>query len=216
MIGRGKLLWGGLVIASCLGGCTSFFEGDAPLPLYTLKSPSIVVRPVVTSSLAVELPVSDMSLDTSRIAVTPALYRRDYLAEGEWSDRLPQVVQDLLVDAFSQRWGGQYVTRSGVGLQVKHLLQTELQDFSVYNLGCSPYIQIKMLFKIVDFQQRRVLSAHSFCERVPVRGDSSLCTIVEAFNRGMQILLEKAILWREEENPHRKSLAISHDKRRKR
>ncbi len=193
-----KRLW--VLSLACLTGCAYLLEGEAPRALYTLKSdPVVAAQSRTLPALTVDLPFSDLSLDTPRIAVTPSLYQRDYLAEGEWSDRLPKAVQDVLIDSFSQRWGGERVNRS---LQTDQLLQTDIQDFSVYGLGSSaPYVQIKLLFKVVDFPNRRVIASHLFCEKVPVV-PCNFYGIVVAFNKGMNCLVGKAVVWREKVISH--------------
>ena len=205
----------GLISSYLLVGCSTFLEGEEPLPLYTVKSNPVKATSLKMPPLAVDLPLGDISLDTQRIAVTPSPYQRDYVAGGEWSDRLPQVVQDVLVDGFTQRWGGTWVSRHGTGLQTERLLQVEIQDFSVYYLGtASPYVQIKMVFKLVDFPNRRVIAAQTFCENVPMT-TYTLYGIVEAFNKGMNTLLGKTIIWMEGANKHLVRSPQIHAKKRK-
>lgn len=191
------------ILALCLlTGCASLFEGDEPLPLYTLKPCPGVSRGVMATPLRVDLPLSDLSLDTQRIAVTPSPYQRDYIAGGQWPDRLSQVMQDVFIETFTQRWGGEKVHRNGAGLAAERLLQTEIQDFSVYHLGSSgPSIHIKILFKLIDFRARRVMASEVFSEKVPLSSET-LYGIVEAFNKGTNALLIKAMRWIEMETLH--------------
>ena len=66
------------------------------MPLYTLKSQLIESSPRFSDSVAVDVPLSEASLNTDRIAITPSHYQREYLADGVWPDSLPKVVQEVL------------------------------------------------------------------------------------------------------------------------
>lgn len=50
--------------------------------------------------LAIATPAAPLSLDTSRIALTRGATRFDYYAESVWTDRLPALLQSLLVRTF--------------------------------------------------------------------------------------------------------------------
>jgi cholesterol transport system auxiliary component len=186
-----------LVVTSLLSGCALLDPEQAP-PLYTLKSEVLESRPVLAASLAIDMPQSEASLNTPRIAVTPSPYQRDYLAEGQWPDKLPKIFQEVLLDTFNQRWGGAYVSRVSTGLQTKYILFSEIQDFSVYHLERDhPEVHVKVAFKLADLRARRVFAGHTFSIITPI----SLFTmkgIVEAFNKGLQCLLTEATPWMEE------------------
>jgi cholesterol transport system auxiliary component len=186
-----------IVFAGLLSGCSLFSETE-PRPLYTLKANPCESIHEFSTSLAVDLPLSEASLNTARIALTPSPYQRDYAADGEWPDRLPKVLQEVFLDTFNQRWGGINVNRAGAGLQEKYLLQSEVLDFSVYYLAENhPEIHLKITFKLIDFPSRTILASHTFCEVMPV-SCLTMQGIVEAFNRSLQSLLEKTIPWIED------------------
>jgi cholesterol transport system auxiliary component len=185
------------IYMSLLTGC-SFFEGQEPLPLYTLKSTTSESTHHFDLPIAIDLPSSEESLNTQRIAVTPSPYQRDYLADGQWPDRLPKIVQGALIENLSQRWGGAHLSRVSDGLLATYMVQLEIQDFSVHPLAkeCAE-VHMKVLFKIVNFNARRVLAAHTFSQKIQV-SPFTMMRVVEAFNKGFQALLEQASSWMEE------------------
>lgn len=186
-----------ILLGGFLAGCSFFPEGEPPLPLYTLKSEPLKQTQALKASLAIDDPISEISLNTQRIAITPSLYQRDYLADGQWPDRLPKVFEEILVESLSERWGGTHVSRNGAGLQTTYVLFSEIQDFSLYQLEAGNLeVRLKIMFKIIDFQNRKALAAHTFFEQVPV-SCLSMNTIVSAFNQGLHTLLKKAIPWME-------------------
>jgi cholesterol transport system auxiliary component len=185
-----------LLLTGLLAGC-SILGGSEPLPLYTLKSQCVEHSPVFLDVLAVDVPLSEASLNTDRISVTPSPYRRDYLADGQWPDRLPKVLQEVFIESFSQRWGGAHVTRLSSGLQAQYILQSDIIDFSVENLEADkPKIHIKILMKLVDLQQRTILSSQLFEESICLES-SSLQNIVGGFNSALHTSIDKSIAWLE-------------------
>ncbi len=199
-----------LTLTCFLTGC-SILGGD-PLPLYTLKSQTIEPTPVLNDTIAIDVPLSEASLNTDRIAVTLPPYQRDYLADGQWPDRLPKVVQEVLIDSLSQRWGGAHITRLSAGLQSKYILQTEIQDFSVMNLGTEkPMVHLKIMMKLVDLTGRKVLTAQTFEETMCLRS-ATVTGIVEGFNCSLHALIEKSIPWMESEFLKERSLNSRNDK----
>lgn len=185
-----------LITASVLSGC-SFFAQDEPLPLYTLKSAVVEPYGIVVDPIGIDLPVSEASLDTQRIALTPSLYERDYLADGQWPDRLPKVVQEVLLESLSARWGSASVSRMGSAIQVKYMLQTEIQDFSVYNLNTGqPEVHLKVAFKIVNLRSRSVVGGEIFSTTEPACSNT-MGGIVAALNKGLHCLLSEAMPWME-------------------
>lgn len=183
--------------------CTSFLVGcsilvqDEPLPLYTLKSGDVKSTHVLSTSLAIDMPLSEASLDTQRIALTPSPYERDYIADGQWPDRLPKIIQEVLLEGLSERWGEASVSRMSSGLQATSLLQTEVHDFSVYYLNTEhPEVHLKIAFKVVDLRARKVWMGKVFSVKEPICL-VSMKGIVEAFNKGLHKLLQQAMLWME-------------------
>ncbi len=186
-----------LVYICLLSGC-SLFGNDEPLPLYTLKSKPFEPSLALSVPLAIEVPLSEASLNTSRIALTPSPYQRNYLADGAWPDRLPKIFQEVLLEGLSQRWGETYVNRMSVGLKTKYVLQSEIQDFSAYDVDINaPKVYLKVSFKLIDFQGRQVLAAQTFCETIQACSPT-MQGIVSAFNQAVHGLLEKMVPWMED------------------
>src|SRR3990167_728318 len=187
-----------LIFASFLSVC-SLLNQDEPLPLYTLKGGMIELSRALSDPLGIDVPLGEASLDTQRIALTPSPYEREYLADGQWPERLPKVMQEVLQISLSERWGGEHVSRTGTGLQVKYILQTEIQDFSVHHLNTEhPEVYLKMAFKVVNLRARNVLGARVFFVKEPICS-SSMKSIVAAFNKGVHALLQQAMPWMEGE-----------------
>lgn len=189
------------IVASLLTGC-SILSREEPLPLYALESGAFEPTHDLSTSLAIDVPLSDASLNTARIALTPSPYRRDYLADGEWPERLPKVFQEVLLQGFAQKWGSVNVNRLSIGLETTYVLNTEIQDFSVHQLDTTtPEVRLKVTMKLVHLRERKVIAARTFSERTAITSPT-MEGIVLAFNQGTHCLLQKAGAWAEENLTH--------------
>ena len=85
-----------------------------------------------------------------------------------------------------------------MGLKTKYVLQSEIQDFSAYDLDKNtPTVYLKVSFKLIDFHERQVIAAKIFSETTPV-SSPTMQGIVGAFNQGVHCLLEKIVPWMED------------------
>ncbi len=185
-----------ILFSFALTSC-ALLETPDPLPLYTLQSGAFERTNLLTESIAIDTPLSEASLNTNRIALTPSSYQREYFADASWPDRLPNVFQEALLEGFSQRWGGVYINHLKTSLQTKYVLHTEIQDFSVHSVGTTQAeALLKVRFKLVNLRERKVIASQVFEEKIPLCA-VTMEGIITAFNEGTHILLENAISWME-------------------
>jgi cholesterol transport system auxiliary component len=188
------LLCSAFLLTSC-----ALLETPEPLPLYTLESGTFEPTNVLSTSLAVDVPLCEASIDTQRIALTPSPYQREYFADGSWPAHLSDVFYEALLDGLTQRWGGIHVNRLKAALETQHLLRTDIQDFAIYGMETGiPEAHLKVTFKVVDLRKRNVVAARTFDVKVPL-SCLSMQEIVRAFNEGTHVLLEKAMGWMEQD-----------------
>ena len=177
-----------------LSGCT-LFEPQEPLPLYSLESGTFQRTQDLSISIAIDEPLSEASLNTTRIALTPAPFRRDYLANGAWPNRLPLVFQRVLLQGLGQKWGEAHVNRFASGIESKYLISSELQDFSVHYCPDGEYqTYLQVTFKVIDLKERKVITAKTFTERSTIPS-FTLLSIVETFNQSTHSLINQAGEW---------------------
>lgn len=178
-------------------------QKEAP-PLYILKGAPCQPSAHVKSPLVIHRPTSEASLDTHRIAMTLLPYHREYIENAEWSDHLPTIVQEVLLESLGERWGGAIVQRTEANLEAEYGLLSEIQDFSVYPLrGGHSEVRLKMNFKLIDFSGRRVVAAKKVCEVIPLKV-FTVNAIVGAFNEALQTAVREVVAWVEAENLQKK------------
>jgi cholesterol transport system auxiliary component len=86
-------------------------------------------RAMPDSKLMVDLPTASQSLDTDRIALTQGRIRFDYYAGSVWTDRLPVLLQTLVVEAFEADGRITEVGRDVYSHTYGYLLRTEIRRF---------------------------------------------------------------------------------------
>lgn len=86
-------------VALPLIGCSLLPTPHQPR-IYRLNPTLNPAGPAIRGKLTIASPTAPLSLDTSRIAVTRGPTRFDYFADSVWTDRLPALLQTLLLEAF--------------------------------------------------------------------------------------------------------------------
>jgi cholesterol transport system auxiliary component len=127
---RRALLLGGAALA--LAGCSDLIgPSSAPVQLYALKpsggAPTTGAR--VSWHLSVGMPTATDYLDRSRIALIKPDTSIDYFADSQWTDHLPVLVQEALIEAFENSGRIDGVAAESDGFKADYVLQTDLRDF---------------------------------------------------------------------------------------
>lgn len=128
-IGRRSLL-GGISLLPLTAGC-SVLPSPQAAQIYRL-SPRLndPQRPAIPEiSVAIDLPFASQSLDTDRIALTRGGTHFDYYADSVWTDRVPVLVQTLMVEAFQADGRVMQVSRDPTLLTRGYVLRTEIRRF---------------------------------------------------------------------------------------
>jgi cholesterol transport system auxiliary component len=120
----------GFALLALLAGC-SLVSTPQAAQIYRL-SPQVedpLGRPIPHSELTISLPLASESLDTERIALTQGRTRFDYYADSVWTDRLPVLLQTLMVETFQGNGRIAEVGRDNGGLTQGYVLRTEIRQF---------------------------------------------------------------------------------------
>lgn len=121
-----------LVLAPLLAaGCSDLLSGGPPPTTYDLSAQAAVSSARKSRArLAVREPRAIQLLDSERIVFRPDAAQVTYLADAQWPDRLPKMVEARLIASFAAS-GERTVSRAGDALSVEFQLMTEVRDFSV-------------------------------------------------------------------------------------
>lgn len=142
------------VVALCAGCAGSLLtSGNEPPETYRLEGPApVAAGDTLPLALGVARPRAASSLDTDRIAVVRAGGGFDYFAGMRWADAAPQMLQSLLVRAFTA--DGRFATTVASPSRVPTdlLLDIELRRFeAVYATADGPpSVRVELQATLVD------------------------------------------------------------------
>lgn len=183
-----------LAIPGCSGGILAP-SGPAP-GLYTLSPPAQVSTPAtqVNWQLLIDMPSAPLDLNSSRIAIAPAPDRIDYYADVAWVDRVPPLLQALILESFDRSGRIAAVQRQGGGLRADYVLATELRDFEVDATQPNSAAHLRLTARLVRMRDRSIVASRTFEATGPAVG-SGIDTVVASFNGALGDILPQIVTW---------------------
>jgi cholesterol transport system auxiliary component len=190
-----------LAAASCivpLAGC-SVLPSPTAAQIYRI-SPSVDDPPngrTLHKRLVVDIPTASESLDTDRIALIRERTRFDYYANSLWTDRVPLLLQGLLLEAFENDGTIAEVARDANTLAPDYLLATEIREFEARYAGSGeqpPSVAVAWSLSLVKMPGRQMANRMLVTESAPA-SRNSIDSVVEAFDVAVGKGLERSVVW---------------------
>ena len=181
----------GLVL---LSGCGSVLGTKTPPDTYALTgTPEVEGRASQRRQILIAEPIALKALDSEQIVIKPTPSSIQYLADSQWSDRLPKIVQAKLIQAFenSGRVGG--VGRPGEGLAIDYQISTSIRSFEVRVQGGKTAV-VEISAKVINDRNGSVRDQQVFRSTSPVRGSSNEA-YVEALDRAFDNVTADLVRW---------------------
>ena len=177
-------------------GCAAIQQPEPP-QLYVLRPDlSLAMGTPVNWGLAVATPDATASLDTARIALSRSPTTMDYFADAAWTDRVPLLVQRMLIQAFDGTGRIISVDRDTAGLETDYLLETEIREFQArYDTPDSaPLVLVGIQAKLVRMPQREI-AAGTYANEQSQAAGNTIDGIVLAFNQAAGSAISKIVGW---------------------
>jgi len=193
---RRHVLGGIGATALALSGCAAL-RPQAPPQLYVLRPDfGALMGTPIRWRLAVAAPDAVASLDTPRIALTRSATTMDYFANAAWTDRVPLLLQRLLIQAFDVSGRIVSVDRDTAGLESDYVLETEIREFQARYASANgaPEITVAVQAKLVRMPNREIAGGVFMTEQATA-AENNLDAIVTAFNRASGAALSKIVGW---------------------
>jgi ABC-type uncharacterized transport system auxiliary subunit len=178
-------------------GCTgSLFKSKAPPSSAYLLSARLAAAtvPPLPFDLAVQRPRVRAGLESDRIAVLYPDRRLDHFADARWSGPLDQVVQDLLLQAFTTGAVLRNVSAESSAFPSGYWLEVMVEDFQAEypSSGGEPRIHVHMLARLGAGRDRRVLGSFE-ATALETAGENRLSAIVDAYERAADAALGEIV-----------------------
>ena len=156
-----------LLVALSVSACAS----SKKLDTFDLSSPS----PEVTSSrkqgrqILIAAPSALKALDGENVVVRSGPNSISFLKGAQWADRLPNIVQSRLVQAFEStgRLGG--VGRPGDGLAIDYQVISNIRTFNI-DASSGETAIVEIAVKILNDKNGTVRASRVFRSAAPVSG----------------------------------------------
>jgi cholesterol transport system auxiliary component len=190
LLGAGTLVF--------LAGCGGDLLGPGKASQLYLLNPTYgpVDGPTVSWALDVAQPSAADNLDTSRIALFNPPARMDYYANAQWPDRLSNLVQTAMVQAFEQSGKIAAVAPDEAGLRSDYMLQTEIRDFNaIYDVPDGvPRVKVRIMAKLVHTRARDIVQVQEFSQEQPA-GANTVDNVVIAASQALTPILKQIVEW---------------------
>lgn len=176
--------------AFALAGC-----GSPPRETFDLarSAPAgearVAARPLRTA-LAVSEPEAIMPVNSDRIVIRTGPQEVSNLAEAQWADQLPRLVQSRLIEGFDVGASTGSVGRPGGA--VDHVLSTEIRRFEIDARRQEAVVEIAA--KIVDERTNRMRPGRVFTARTPAPHTTGPAA-AQALEDALETALRQIIRW---------------------
>lgn len=154
-----------LLLAAC---------GSTPVPTYNLAAPTGFTAGAGSGSgqLLVVAPSALAVLNTDKIMVEPGAGQVAYLADAQWSDNLPALLQARTIQAFENGSKLRRVARPGDGVSGDYQLVIDIRTFALRITDQGPVAMVELSAKLIGTQSGRILAAQLFRAAVPAPSTS--------------------------------------------
>ncbi len=176
----------GAALAGCGGAKNDTFDLSVSQATVT-QAPSLRSR-----QLLVAEPTALKALDSENIVVRLSGSEVQYLANSQWSDRLPRMVQSKLVEAFEDtgRLGG--VGRPGQGLAIDYQVVSDIRAFEIDTKNNVANVEISV--KLLNDRNGTVRAQEVFRSSARVTGTGS-ANFVKAMDAAFSAASRDIVAW---------------------
>ncbi|MDZ7601731.1 MAG: ABC-type transport auxiliary lipoprotein family protein [Hoeflea sp.] len=179
---------------SVLSGCAGGLGKGTPPDTYGLSAaPAVSGQQSRNRQILIGEPAALKALDSEQIVIRPSPSSIEYLANSQWSDRLPKIVQDKLVQAFenSGRVGG--VGRPGDGLAIDFNIITSIRAFEI-KADAGEQAVVEISAKILNDRNGVVVASQVFRATTPVSGSGN-AAYVQSLDRAFEEVVRELVSW---------------------
>jgi len=195
LLGMAGLAATGLV-ATSLTGCA--LPGSGPPPQRVRLNPATSFPPNMPSAgwkLVVSEPSATLSINTARIMVIDRAGTIQYLANGEWASRAPEMVMELLVESFQNSNRILTVGDRRSRIRPDFELESRLTAFQIVaESPTSGVVHVSLDASLLQRPQRNVLSSLPFSSSAEVNS-RTLEAVFAAFDGALQDVMSQVVEW---------------------
>lgn len=171
---------------------------DAPPDIYVLTTPDSELgadRPRLSLLLVVDEPYAPAALDSNRIVYQPSPNEISYFANARWSDRVPQMVQVLLVDTLDRSGKFQAVGRRAAGMRSDYLVRLSILTFGAEaDSTDAETVRVVLNAQLIRRFSDEIVAGRRF-EAVAEPEGRGMINVIGAFDRAASVALGDIAVW---------------------
>ncbi|HQS83420.1 MAG TPA: ABC-type transport auxiliary lipoprotein family protein [Alphaproteobacteria bacterium] len=181
-----------------LSGCMNLPKNSEKYKLFYLKTLPFSEKEraslhPVKWQLILEDPSCDGRLNTDRIVVQTSSAEITHVSGARWVDRLPNLIQQLLLNLFENSGQIKGVGTSLDGLDADYVLLIDIRDFELM-VRESKEVRIRIFGKIMRLKDREIVGAKTFESMVPIPQDS-FKEVIDAFLTATNRVGKEIVIW---------------------
>lgn len=190
--------------AAALGGCALAKVADGPAPDIYVLTPATSLPGEDLSRSSAQLLVDEFKaaavIDTSRIVFQPSVNEVKYYAGARWSDRAPNMIQDLLVATLQNSGRFAAVARANSELMGDFMLMGDIRSFAAVEEQGKTQVRILFLVQLVQAHDRSIVASRSFSANVAPMG-SGMKAVIAAYDAALRQVLDEISVWTHANTP---------------
>jgi ABC-type uncharacterized transport system auxiliary subunit len=173
------------------GGAT-----PAQVPLFNLVAANNLPAPPQEAPswlLVVPEPSTLMGFNTDKILLQPACGESTDLPNAKWSDNLPVLFQDKVIQSFENAGYAKSISRTREGVTGDYQLLIDIRRFHVSTASEPATADVAFVAKVLD-KDGKIIGAREFQATAPATG-SDAKAYVAAFDDAFAKLLSELVVW---------------------
>jgi len=143
--------------------------------------------------LVVPEPTTLMGFNTDKILLQPASSESADLPNAKWSDNLPVLFQDKVIQSFENAGYAKSISRTREGITGDYQLLIDIRSFHVSTATEPTVADIAFVAKVLD-KDGKILGAHAFQATAPAKG-SDARAYVAALDEAFAKLQSDLLVW---------------------
>ncbi|MEX6506664.1 ABC-type transport auxiliary lipoprotein family protein [Jiella sp. M17.18] len=184
------------VLAALAALALSSCSTSTPKDTFEISSPPVQAAVPGRSHKQVLIPepTAIKTIDSDNIVVKPTPYSVEYLANSQWGDRLPRMVQLRMLQAFENTGRIGAVGVPGQGLAIDYQLVMEIRKFEIDAVGGASQAQVEISVKALNDRNGTVRATRVFDASAPVSGTAN-GDYVAALNSAFDQTSKQIVAW---------------------
>ena len=180
-----------------LAACGNILGPPPASQIYVLRpAPPAQGGGKISWALSIVNPDASDSLDTDRVALAKSDTQLDYYANAVWPDRLPSLIQTVLLAGFEATGRIDSVARDEDSLHADYQLTTDIRDFEARYAtpDGAPTATITIIAHMAEVHSRKIVANLTVNATEPASANS-VDAVVQAFDTALARAVAQIVNW---------------------